>query len=107
VILYDIIGVFVNFFTGINNAETNPPLPSFHPFSGVLCPSSVPFPRLGGNLKERAQNMTTTKTPFKSFSLGQIVATSGVIETVPNRRILEYLSRHVRGDCGLPDRRFS
>jgi hypothetical protein len=44
--------------------------------------------------------MTTTKTPFKPFSLGQIVATPGVIEAVPNHRRIECLSRHVRGDWG-------
>lgn len=45
--------------------------------------------------------MTTTNTAYKPFSLGQIVATRGVVDTVPNPRRLECLSRHVRGDWGV------
>jgi hypothetical protein len=43
---------------------------------------------------------TEPKTTFKPFSLGQIVATPGAIETVSNSRRLECLGRHVRGDWG-------
>ena len=44
--------------------------------------------------------MTTTKKTFTPFSLGQIVATRGVIETVPSARMAECLARHRRGDWG-------
>ena len=44
--------------------------------------------------------MTTTKKTFTPFSLGQIVATRGVIETVPSARMAECLTRHRRGDWG-------
>ena len=44
--------------------------------------------------------MTTTKKTFTPFSLGQIVATRGVIETVPSSRMAECLARHRRGDWG-------
>ena len=57
-------------------------------------------PVVGVTLKEGAQNMTTTNTAYKPFTLGQIVATPGVIETVSNFYLLECLSRHVRGDWG-------
>lgn len=36
----------------------------------------------------------------KSFPLGQIVATQGVMATVPHSRRMECLARHVRGDWG-------
>ena len=44
--------------------------------------------------------MTTTKKTFTPFSLGQIVATRGVIESVPSARMAECLTRHRRGDWG-------
>ena len=44
--------------------------------------------------------MTTTKKTFTPFSLGQIVATRGVIETVPAAIMAECLARHRRGDWG-------
>ena len=44
--------------------------------------------------------MTTTKKTFTPFSLGQIVATRGVIETVPSARMAGCLARHRRGDWG-------
>ena len=44
--------------------------------------------------------MTTTKKTFTPFSLGQIVATRGVIETVPSARMAECQARHRRGDWG-------
>ena len=44
--------------------------------------------------------MATTKKTFTPFSLGQIVATRGVIETVPSARMAECLARHRRGDWG-------
>jgi hypothetical protein len=40
------------------------------------------------------------KTAFKSFSLGLIVATPGVLETVAPKRLMECLARHARGDYG-------
>lgn len=40
------------------------------------------------------------KTGFKPFSLGQIVATPGILEAVPHERLLDCLARHVRGDYG-------
>ena len=45
--------------------------------------------------------MTTTNTAYKPFSLGQIVATRGVVKTVPNSLLLECLGRHTRGDWGV------
>lgn len=36
----------------------------------------------------------------KSFPLGQIVATQGVMATVPNAQCIEGLARHARGDWG-------
>lgn len=36
----------------------------------------------------------------KSFALGQIFATPGVLNSVPNPRLLECLARHARGDWG-------
>lgn len=44
--------------------------------------------------------MTTDKSTFTPFPLGQIVATRGVIETVPSARMAECLARHRRGDWG-------
>ncbi len=44
--------------------------------------------------------MTTTQKTFTPFSLGQIVATRGVIESVPSSRMAECLARHRRGDWG-------
>jgi hypothetical protein len=40
-------------------------------------------------------------TAFKSFELGQIVATPGALEAMPPKRLLECLARHARGDWGL------
>jgi hypothetical protein len=40
------------------------------------------------------------KTSFKSFSLGLVVATPGVLEAVAPERLLECLARHARGDYG-------
>jgi len=37
---------------------------------------------------------------FKPFSLGSIVATPGVIETVPEYRLFECLTLHKNGDWG-------
>lgn len=42
----------------------------------------------------------TKNTAFKPFSLGQIVATPGVLQTVPSARLPECLDRHRRGDWG-------
>jgi hypothetical protein len=36
----------------------------------------------------------------RKFTLGQILATPGVLESVPNHEMLRALSRHVRGDWG-------
>lgn len=36
----------------------------------------------------------------KAFSLGRILATRGVIEAVPNYRLLQCLARHAAGDWG-------
>ena len=36
----------------------------------------------------------------KSFSLGQIVATPGVLDAVPPVRMMDALARHRRGDWG-------
>jgi len=44
--------------------------------------------------------MTTQKTAFQPFTLGQIVATRGVIASVPPHRLTEALARHTRGDWG-------
>ena len=41
-----------------------------------------------------------TNTAFKPFSLGQIVATRGVLGSVPAARVRDALARHVRGDWG-------
>lgn len=43
---------------------------------------------------------TSTKTAPTPFPLGRIVATRGVVESVPNARLLESLARHARGDWG-------
>ena len=37
---------------------------------------------------------------YKPFPLGRIVATRGVIETVPNHRILQCLQLHANGEWG-------
>ena len=39
-------------------------------------------------------------TPQKTFPLGQIVATRGVLANVPPDRMQEGLARHARGDWG-------
>lgn len=39
-------------------------------------------------------------TAFSPFSLGQIVATRGVLDSVPASRVQDGLSRHVQGDWG-------
>lgn len=44
--------------------------------------------------------MTTTNTAYKPFNLGQIVATPGVMDTVPGSRLL-HLVCHLCGDWGL------
>ena len=44
--------------------------------------------------------MTTTKTAPLPFSLGQVVATRGVLDAVPYGRLPECLQRHRRGDWG-------
>jgi hypothetical protein len=36
------------------------------------------------------------------FSLGMVVATSGVSNSIPRREVLTALDRHHRGDCGTP-----
>ena len=45
--------------------------------------------------------MTTTNTAYKPFNLGQIVATPGVMDTVPGSRLLQCLGRHLCGDWGV------
>jgi hypothetical protein len=47
--------------------------------------------------------MTTTNTAYRSFSLGQIVATRGVVEKVPNSLLLACLGRHIRRYWGVVD----
>jgi hypothetical protein len=42
-----------------------------------------------------------TETTTKTFPLGQIVATQGVMATVPHARRIECLARHARGDWGV------
>ena len=42
----------------------------------------------------------TTHKAVKSFPLGQIVATQGVLASVPNPHMIECLTRHSRGDWG-------
>ena len=44
--------------------------------------------------------MTINKETFTPFSLGQIVATRGVLEAVPHARLLAGLACHTRGDWG-------
>ena len=46
-----------------------------------------------------------TQTQTKTFPLGQIVATPGVLAAVPPGRMMEALARHRRGDwgCVCPD----
>lgn len=44
--------------------------------------------------------MLDTKPAFQPFTLGSIVATSGVLEALSQPRIFECLARHVRGDWG-------
>ena len=44
-----------------------------------------------------------TNTEYKPFSLGRIVATRGVINTVPHSRLLECFNCHVHGDWGVVD----
>lgn len=44
--------------------------------------------------------MAASKNTFTPFPLGQIVATRGVIETVPSARMVECLARYRRGDWG-------
>lgn len=39
-------------------------------------------------------------TAFKSFLLGQVLATPSVLEDVPPQRLIECLARHARGDWG-------
>jgi hypothetical protein len=49
--------------------------------------------------------MTTTARSFKSFSLGQTVATPGALEALGrnNSNGLDLLQRHARGDWGDVD----
>jgi hypothetical protein len=49
-------------------------------------------------LKKETKTMSNTTT--KSFPLGQIVATRGVVDAVPGQRCTECLTRHIRGDWG-------
>ena len=44
--------------------------------------------------------MTKQQTAFQPFTLGQIVATRGVMATVPPHRLTEALAQHTRGDWG-------
>jgi hypothetical protein len=44
--------------------------------------------------------MTNNTSTFRSFALGQIVATHGALDSVPLARMNDGLSRHVRGDWG-------
>ena len=39
-------------------------------------------------------------TVYKPFPLGLIVATRGIIETVPNHRVLQCLQLHANGEWG-------
>lgn len=41
-----------------------------------------------------------TNTAFKPFSLGQVVATRGVLDAVNQARMMDGLTRHARGDWG-------
>ena len=41
--------------------------------------------------------------PVKLFDLGQIVATSGVMEETTHDYRMECLARHIRGDWGMVD----
>lgn len=44
--------------------------------------------------------MSTTKTAPLPFPIGRVVATRGVLDTVPYGRLPECLQRHKRGDWG-------
>lgn len=47
--------------------------------------------------------MTKQNISYKPFSLGQIVATRGAVDTVSNSRMLECLGLHFHGDWGVVD----
>lgn len=45
--------------------------------------------------------MTKQNISYKPFNVCYLVATRGAVENVPHDRMMECLSRHIRGDWGV------
>lgn len=61
-----------------------------------------------GHLFDRTDQLTFGSTAevrlAQKFKLGQLLATPGVLEAAEREDLVEYLSRHARGDWGVVDR---
>lgn len=56
---------------------------------------------ISAHLKGKDQQETfRVKTSFKPFSLGVVVATPGILQSVSPERMMECLGLHARGDYG-------